>query len=160
MNHLSNFSSRKQMKILTNEIEIARKKVFFNYIAIKHKWNLSAFLPQKRKWRQSRIPQAWAPSNVFRKGVLYNFLIQIVYEKSPKILNGNIDNTFLDNLKTVFHSPQFFLQIFPFSTRFLFGHVQFLRAVKLFTALRGAIFIGLQPCWLIMSPLYHWGISE
>lgn len=36
MNHLSNFSHRKQMKILTNEIEIARK-FFFNYIALKHK---------------------------------------------------------------------------------------------------------------------------
>ena len=45
----------------------------------------------------------------FVKPLLCNFSTQILYEKSPKILNGNIDNTFPWNVKVVFSFPLNFL---------------------------------------------------
>lgn len=67
----------------------------------------------------------------FVKPLLCNFSTQILYEKSPKILNGNIDNTFPWNVKVVFHFLSiFWLQIFPYFAHFLFGRFWFFRAVE------------------------------
>lgn len=69
--------------------------------------------------------------NCFVKALLYNFLTQILYEKSPKILSRNIDNTFLRNWKVVFSFPLNF-----FASNLSIFHPLFIWS-----------FLVLQGCW-------------
>lgn len=114
------------MKMLTHKNEVKRKGFFLNQYKI---WvnPFSSSAPQE-KMKAVTVPTGIfnkcfreAPSlRCFLRVLLCNFLIQVLYEKSPKTLNGHIDNTFLHNLKTVFSfSPNFFsLKSFHFLPTF------------------------------------------
>jgi hypothetical protein len=91
----------------------------------------SVLLPQRRKWRWLLALQtltdasgrAWSMEVLRSTFILLFFSSKFYMKKSPKFLNGEIDNTSLCDSEAVFSF--FFFHILRLSAQFLLGCSQF-----------------------------------